>query len=156
MDHTRLRQWIMEYLNSHNVINLATWGGDHPWAASLFYANQDLVLYFVSETKSLHAQQMEKNSQVAATITEDYHDWRQVKGIQLLGRVTPVPLLHLPRALKVYTGKFTFLDQVGVSSNLVFQVGGKALRARMYQLTVERIYYINNELGVGSRQELIL
>ena len=82
-----LKTQVLDYLRSHNTMTLATSTGDSPWAATVFFASDDLRLYFFSAPDSRHGQNLAVNPQVAVTIQEDYHDWRAIKGIQLEGRV---------------------------------------------------------------------
>ena len=71
-------------------MTLATCAGDAPWAATVFFASDDLQLYFFSSPDSRHCQNLALNPKVAVTIQEDYHDWRKIKGIQLEGQVALV------------------------------------------------------------------
>ena len=81
-----LKQQIVDYLKSHNTMTLATCAGDVPWAATVFFASDDLRLYFFSAPESRHCQNLAANGRVAVTVQEDYQDWRKIKGIQLEGR----------------------------------------------------------------------
>ena len=79
-------------------MTLATCAGDAPWAATVFYASDDLQLYFFPHPIRAHCQNLALNSKVAVTIQEDYHDWREIKGIQLEGQVALVDgVLKKPR-----------------------------------------------------------
>src|SRR3990172_10465710 len=81
-----LKTELLDYLATHNVMTIASSNGNVPWAAAVFYANADFVLYFLSNPKSRHGMNIAENSQVSAAIHEDYHDWRKIRGIQLEGR----------------------------------------------------------------------
>ena len=61
----------------------ATRGPEGPWAAAVFYANTGFALYFLSSPTSRHGRNIGGNAKAAATIQEDYSDWREIKGIQL-------------------------------------------------------------------------
>ena len=80
-----LKQQILDYLHTHNTMTLATCAGEVPWAATVFYASEELKLYFFSVPQSRHGQNLAANSRVAVTIQEDYKDWRRINGIQLEG-----------------------------------------------------------------------
>src|SRR3990167_9352254 len=102
-----LKQQILDYMQAHNTMALATSAGDVPWAATVFYASDDLRLYFFSAPDSRHCQNLAANPRVAVTIQEDYHDWRQIKGIQLEGSVEPVDsLIEKGKAMAVYARKY--------------------------------------------------
>ena len=83
----KLQDKVLEYLQTCNVLTLATNGVDGLWAAAVFYVNKDFTLYFLSDPATRHAINIINNPQVAATIQEDYKDWKKIKGIQLEGVV---------------------------------------------------------------------
>ncbi len=98
-----LKQQIVDYLKSHNTMTLATCAGDVPWAATVFFASDDLRLYFFSAPESRHCQNLAANGRVAVTVQEDYQDWRKIKGIQLEGRVELVDgMTAKAKAMAVY------------------------------------------------------
>ena len=70
-----LKQQVLSYLETHNTMTLGTCSGDVPWAATVFYASDDLCLYFSSVPDSRHCQNLAANPRVAVTVQEDYHDW---------------------------------------------------------------------------------
>jgi nitroimidazol reductase NimA-like FMN-containing flavoprotein (pyridoxamine 5'-phosphate oxidase superfamily) len=57
----QLRQQILDYLQSHNTMTLATSAGDLPWAATVFYASDDLQLYFFSSPEARHSINLSTN-----------------------------------------------------------------------------------------------
>src|ERR1041385_7813517 len=102
-----LKRRVLDYMESHNTMTLATTHGESPWAATVFYASDGLKLYFFSAPDSRHCQNLAVNPRVAVTIQEDYHDWRRIKGIQLEGRVALVEgVLEKAKAMAVYAVKY--------------------------------------------------
>jgi nitroimidazol reductase NimA-like FMN-containing flavoprotein (pyridoxamine 5'-phosphate oxidase superfamily) len=53
-----LKRQVLNYLQSHNTMTLATSAGDVPWAATVFYASDDLRLYFFAAPDSRHCQNL--------------------------------------------------------------------------------------------------
>lgn len=149
-----LKRQILEYMQAHNTMTLATSSGDVPWAATVFYASNDLHLYFFSAPDSRHCQNLAANARVAVTIQEDYHDWRQIKGIQLEGAVTLVDgVLEKAKAMAVYARKYPGIIKLFTDPGS----GGfyKAfLKVKFYCVAPRRVFYIDNEKGFGKRQEL--
>ena len=149
-----LKQQILAYMQAHNTMTLATSSGDVPWAATVFYASNDLHLYFFSAPDSRHCQNLAANARVAVTIQEDYHDWRQIKGIQLEGAVTLVDgVLEKAKAMAVYARKYPGVIKLFTDPGS----GGfyKAfLKVKFYCVAPQRVFYIDNEKGFGKRQEL--
>jgi uncharacterized protein YhbP (UPF0306 family) len=151
-----LKQQILDYLETHNTMTLATCSGDVPWAATVFYASSDLRLYFFSVPDSRHCQNLAVNARVAVTIQEDYRDWRKIKGIQLEGAVTAVDgLVEKAKAMAVYARKYPEIIKLftNPASGLFYQA---FLKVKFYCIIPERLFFIDNEQGFGKRQELAI
>ena len=154
-----LRQTVLDYLAAHNTVALATAGPDGPWAATVFYANVGTDLYFLSEPKTRHCQNLLAGGRVAGTVNEDYRDWQQIKGIQLEGRAEPITNpLEVARALGAYLDKYPFVRQFLSPTNLLqgVKIAGKTFDIRLWRLRPERLYYLDNARGFSNRQELPL
>ena len=137
-------------------MTLATCSGDLPWAATVFYASEDLRLYFFSAPDSRHAQNLASNPRVAVTVQEDYKDWRKIKGIQLEGQVALVDgVIEKAKAMAVYAVKYPEVIKLFADpSSGIFH---KAfLKVKFYCVTPEKVFFIDNEQGFGKRQELAL
>jgi uncharacterized protein len=151
-----LKQQVLSYLETHNTMTLATCSGDVPWAATVFYASNDLRLYFFSVPDSRHCQNLAVNPRVAVTIQEDYRDWRKIKGIQLEGAVTAVDgLVEKAKAMAVYARKYPEIIKLftNPASGLFYQA---FLKVKFYCIIPERLFFIDNEQGFGKRQELAI
>jgi len=151
-----LKQQILQYLQNHNTMTLATCSGDIPWAATVFYASDDLILYFFSAPESRHCQNLAANPRVAVTVQEDYKDWRQIKGIQLEGKVMLVDsVFEKAKAMAVYGVKYP--DVIKLFTDPTSGVFYKAfLKVKFYRVTPEKVFFIDNAQGFGKRQELML
>lgn len=149
-----LKQQILDYLHSHNTMTLATCAGDSPWAATVFYASEEFRLYFFSSPESRHCQNLAANPHVAVTVQEDYKDWREIKGIQLEGKVVAVEsVLEKAKAMTAYARKYPTV--IKLFTNPASGVFYKAfLKVKFYCVMPERVFYIDNEQGFGKRQEL--
>ena len=149
-----LRQQILDYLESHNTMTLATCAGDVPWAATVFYASDDLQLYFFSSPDARHSLNLSGNARVAVTIQEDYKDWRAIKGIQLEGKVMLVDgVFEKAKALAVYARKYA--DVIKLFTDPASGIFHEAfLKVKFYRVVPEKVFFIDNEQGFGKRQEL--
>ena len=150
-----LKRQILQYLEAHNTMTLATCADNVPWAATVFYASDDLSLYFFSAPDSRHCQNLAVNARVAVTIQEDYKDWRQIKGIQLEGKVTLVDsVLEKAKALAVYARKYPDVIKLFTdpSSGLFYKA---FLKVKFYRVTPENAFFIDNAQGFGKRRELL-
>jgi uncharacterized protein YhbP (UPF0306 family) len=151
-----LKQQILGYLDSHNTMTLATSAGNSPWAATVFYASQDFHLYFFSAPESRHCQNLAANPRVAVTVQEDYKDWREIKGIQLEGKVVAVDsVLEKAKVMTIYARKYPAV--IKLFTNPASGVFYKAfLKVKFYCVVPERVFYIDNEQGFGKRQEWVI
>jgi uncharacterized protein YhbP (UPF0306 family) len=149
-----LKQQILDYLHSHNTMTLATCAADIPWAATVFYASDELQLYFFSAAEARHSVNLAANSRVAVTIQEDYKDWRAIKGIQLEGQVLLVDgVIDKAKALAVYARKYA--DVIKLFTDPSSGIFYKAfLKVQFYRVVPEKVFFIDNEQGFGKRQEL--
>lgn len=158
-DVAHVRALALDYLARHNTVSLATLGPDGLWAATVFYASVDFTLYFLSEPKTRHAQNARANPDIAATINEDYHNWQQIKGLQLVGRcIELAERAHVEAALATYVEKYPFVGQFLIPGQLLdgIQVAGRPLDVRLYRLTPTQVLYLDNERGFSNRQEVPL
>jgi uncharacterized protein YhbP (UPF0306 family) len=145
-----LRERVLAYLRAHHVATLATHGPDGPWAAAVFYASDGFELCFLSSPSSRHCRNLASSARVAATVQEDYADWREIRGVQLEGTVTELAGADERSARALYGEKFRFVrGPVGVIAQALEKV-------RWYRLTPERLYFVDNSRGFGHRDEIAL
>lgn len=64
-----MKEYIREYLQTNNVIQLATAKDGQPWLCNVhFYADHDLNIYWRSTTERRHSKEIADNPKVAAVI----------------------------------------------------------------------------------------
>jgi uncharacterized protein len=151
-----LKRQILDYMETHNTMTLGTCRDDVPWAATVFYASDDLRLYFFSAPDSRHCQNLAANGRIAVTIQEDYRDWRKIKGIQLEGRVAEVDsLIEKGKAMAAYARKYPDVMKIfaNPASGALYQA---FLKVRFYCVAPEKVFFIDNEQGFGKRRELVV
>lgn len=151
-----LKRQILNYMETHNTMTLGTCQGDLPWAATVFYASEELRLYFFSAPDSRHCANLAANPRVALTIQEDYRDWREIKGIQIEGKVVSVDsVLERTKAMAIYAGKYPEIIKIfaNPASGALYRA---FLKVKFYCVIPERVLYIDNEQGFGKREELFI
>lgn len=144
------RQQALHYLQTHQVMTLATVGEEGVWATAVFYVNQEFDFYFLSAEHTRHAQNFLHQSHIAATIQEDYRDWTNIKGVQLEGIVEKLSGTTQIWAIAQYTKKYPFLE------NADTQLVRALTKVNWYQLITKRLYFIDNSKGLGHRVEVSL
>ncbi len=154
MSEKDARELILAYIESHNTLTLATTTEGIPWATSLFYSNDDFILYFLSEPGTRHAQYLAASARVAATISEDYSQWREIKGIQLEGTCEQITdPVGSARALVVYAKKFPF---VGDFLRAPQELGQALAKSKWYRIKPTWVRLIDNSRGFGWKQAIEL
>jgi uncharacterized protein len=149
-----LKQQVLGYVQSHHTMTLSTCASDIPWAATVFYASDNLKLYFFSVPESRHCQNLAANPRVAVTIQEDYKDWQEIKGIQLEGRAALVDgVMEKAKAMAIYARKYPEIIKLfaNPSSGAFYRA---FVKVKFYCITPEKLFYIDNAQGFGKRQEL--
>lgn len=132
-------------------MTLATSGADGPWAAAVFFVNNGFGLYFLSAATTRHCMNLAACPRVVATIQEDYRDWQQIRGVRLEGSVSELHGLEAARALALYAAKFPVVGNLAMASaTIVSAMSG----VKWYRLAVESLYFIDNSLGFGHRDQV--
>ena len=140
-----------QYLHKHNMLSLATFDGNMPWVAPVFYAVWSDKLVFLSAPHTLHCKNIERNHQVAASIQEDYSDWLQIKGFQIRGVVYPVADADVPSVITAYSKKFPVTGKDAPD-----EIASALDRISWFELSVKQAWFIDNSRGLGHRDELDL
>ncbi|MBI4770861.1 MAG: pyridoxamine 5'-phosphate oxidase, partial [Chloroflexi bacterium] len=123
------------------------------WAAAVFYVNDGFTLYFLSAPTSRHSLNIESQPGVSATIQEDYKDWREIKGLQLEGETKRVEGAEQAAAVLRYGLKFPL---VGNLAEAPAEIVKAMRRIAWYKVAPTRLYFIDNSLGLGHRDEVPL
>jgi uncharacterized protein len=145
-----VRDAALAYLQSHQVMTLATVGEEGVWATAVFYANVAFDLYFLSAGHTRHGQNLGQQPHIAAAIQEDYKDWPAIKGIQLEGDVTKLEGEAKADAVAIYQARYPFLAQETPP------IQAALAKVNWYRLRPTRLYFIDNSRGLGHRDEVIL
>lgn len=144
------RQEVLDYLQAHHVMTIATMGADGPAAAAVFYVNSGARFYFLSSPHSRHCQNIKADPRVAITIHEDYSDWCAIKGIQISALARELDGQEREAAKRLYGNKFP--DILG-GQPILGAIAEALSRIRWYELVADRIRFIDNERGFGHKEE---
>ena len=154
-----IRQAIRQLLESHNTITLATTDGENPWATAVFFASDaELNLYFVSDRRTRHGRNLADNGRVAGAVSSDCASWSEIRGLQLQGQVTVLEGFARLSALKTYLSKFPDLSSLlerPLDKNEE-TIAARLREANIYRLSPDWIRLIDNSMGFGYKEEIIL
>lgn len=152
--HSDLGKRIRSFLASHHVVSLATAGPSGPHAASLFYACDDLSLVWVSDPNTRHSREIEACPRVAATVSPDYDDFAQIKGLQIAGMARRVVAdAERSRQFALLEASYPFLRDLSSGSE---KLRGAFARASIYRLEPTSIVMIDNARGFAHKSVLDL
>ncbi len=146
-----LRKKTLAYLQNHNVMTLATTGPKGLWAAAVFYVNDDFTLYFLSAPATRHSRNIAAHPGVAATVQEDYKDWPDIKGVQLEGQAQQIEGAERAAAIARYGLKFPIIKNL---TQAPAEIAKAMSKIAWYKVVPERLYFIDNSLGLGRRDEV--
>jgi len=144
-------------LKKHKTLTLATCADGRPWAASLYYVNDDnLNLYFVSDPETRHARELRVNPEVAITINADRHRWPRLRGLQLRGRAKVVSRKTHDIVLALYLERFGDIAALFSSpqGSQERKIAERLASGTFFQITPNWIRLIDNREGFGFREEI--
>ena len=145
---TRIDAWLA----GHHVMTLATQGPQGPWAAAVFYAlDADGALLFLSAPKSRHGIDLAADARCAATVQDQPDDWMQIRGLQMSGRVEPVPANAVAAARARYAQRFPFMR---AGAGLPLTLAQALNKVGWFRFVPERLRLVDNSLGFGHRDEI--
>ncbi len=138
---------IAALLREETTLSLATTAENgEPTVAPLFYiADEELILYWLSSEGSRHSLNLRRTPRASAAVYHCAWSWRQIRGVQMSGRVS---LVADPKRrgvlLEVYSKRFKL---------------GRAFRpllgrSALYAFEPEFFRFIDNAAGFGSKFEL--
>ena len=142
----------LAYLAAHNVMTLATSGPEGPWAAAVFYVNQDFDLYFLSSPRARHSMNVQAHPAAAAAVHEDYSEWRDIQGVQLEGVVEILSGLEEARARALYGAKFAVARPGEQAPDLI---AAALSRVSAYRFRARQAFFIDNAAGFGKRETVL-
>jgi len=144
---------VQHYLRDHNVATLATSNNGDLWAAAMFYANDGYTLYILSSPTSRHCINLAQSPRVAVTIQEDYSDWMEIKGVQIEGIASEISGTEEEKARRLYGRKFPVVGMLAQAPAAIVKAMAKV---RWYKIVPQRLYFIDNSIGLGHRDEIQL
>lgn len=145
-----LRQQILEILDRHRILTLATLRPDGwPQATTVGYANDGLTLYFVCGKDSQKAANLQRDSRVSLTIDHDTPQVMEIEGLSMAARADRVTdPEEAARALGMILGKYA--DQVALSGPMP-----NATDVAIYRLTPSVISVLDYSKGFGHTDQVV-
>jgi uncharacterized protein YhbP (UPF0306 family) len=153
-----LRKLAEELVKDQNTMTFATASGDVAWAAPVYYSNQDFNFYFFSDPGSRHIQESLKSNQASAAIFHQSSTWKEIRGVQMSGTVSPVSVgIEALRAVRGYLKKFPFTEEFfDQGQKMDLEAFAKRFRVRLYRFKPDVVYYMDNRIRFSFREKVSL
>jgi uncharacterized protein YhbP (UPF0306 family) len=145
-----LKNAILDELRQHSVLTLATAGQAGAHAVSLMYANKDFDIYWLSDPKTRHSEQLAHNSSAAVTIAAQQENFQKIRGLQIEGnayRITDPDEEAV--GFDLLLARYPFLKQFA-AGKLARHLG----LAAVYLFHSTKLTLIDNSRGFGFKQAL--
>ena len=136
MNHPEKR--IVDFINEHHVLTLATCVENQPWCANCFYVylEDENCFVFTSDDETRHVKEVVVNKKVAASIVLETNVVGKIQGIQLTGSMLR-PKDDLDSKVKMaYLKKFPF---------------AALMKTSLWVLQPDFIKMTDNRLGFGKK-----
>lgn len=129
---------IVDFIQKHHVLTLATSANNEPYCCSCFYVYDEAknTFIFTSDLPTRHASEMLNNKNIAIAIALETTMVGKIRGIQICGTVNRLKEEDFRRAKIKYIGKFP----IAAFSELV-----------LWEVTPDFIKFTDNRLGFGKK-----
>lgn len=99
---------IVDFINRHHVLTLATCFDEEPWCANCFYVYlpEENSFVFTSDFETRHIQQASHNIYIAGTVVLETKIVGKVQGVQFQGIISEPKGQFLDKVKKVYLKRF--------------------------------------------------
>ncbi len=158
IDHQDLKTQALELINQQSTMTLATAHDNTAWAAPVYYVFYKSAFFFFSDPSSRHIVEALASKQTSAAIYPYADTWQGIKGIQMSGNIRQLaPGVTAIQAIRAYTRKFSFTkDFFEPGQSLSLENFIKRFKVRFYRLDPRIIYYLDNQIKFGFREEVRL
>jgi uncharacterized protein YhbP (UPF0306 family) len=99
---------IINFIEKHHVLTIATCVDNEPWCANCFYAylEDENALVFTTDSVTRHGKEFVKNPFVAGSIVLETWITGKIKGIQFQGVISEPDENRMKKAKSVYLKRF--------------------------------------------------
>ena len=155
-DGSAITERALRLIQNQRTLVLAT-ADPEPWAAPVYYVYGRRRFYFFSGENSRHVTAALATDRCATSIYRDGDDWRDIEGLQMDGRLESIPLgAEALGIFRAYVKKFPTVREFFVEAVFDFQLFTQRFRTQLYAFVPQRVFYLSNQAGLGSRREIQL
>ena len=129
---------IVDFINEHHVLTLATVVENNPWCANCFYIylEDENCLVFTSDDKTKHVQDVNANPNVGGSVVLETKTVGKIQGIQFRGTMERPAKAIENKVKKAYLKKFPY---------------AVLMKTSLWVLKLNYIKMTDNRLGFGKK-----
>lgn len=103
-----IRKMALDYMNEVHLMSLSTCSNEKPWTTTVFFAfDEDLNLFFISNSFRRHSKEIETNPNVSGSIVKPHDSVENPKiGIQFEGIARVANREEAQNAFDIFMGRF--------------------------------------------------
>ena len=153
-----LRKLAVVLIEEQSTMTLATARGDVAWSAPVYYVFLKSCFYFFSDPTSRHIQESLASGQASSSIYANASTWQEIRGIQMSGQMETVSArLGTIEVIRAYLKKFPFTkDFFKPGQSLDLEAFSKRFKVKLYRFKPTLVYYLDNSIRFGFREEVLL
>ena len=142
------REWIRGLLQETTTLTLATLDPDGtPRATPLFFAaDRDLRIFFLSDPRSQHSDNLEREPRCAIGLDVETEGVDQIRGLQMKGHAGILREDERDMALDLYGLRFPFINELSL----------RVVRCEIFGFCPTWVRIIDNRRGFGYHKEFVL
>lgn len=136
--NNELDKRIVEFINEHHVLTLATCARNQPYCCNCYYAFSEDENYFVVKMNenTRHGQELNMNSNVAGSVVLETNEIGKIQGLQFTARAINYTGKDLDSAKSLYLKKYPYA--IAVPGDYI------VLEPNFYKFT-------DNRFGIGKK-----
>ena len=152
----QLRTLAGNLIEGQSTMTLATAQENTAWAAPVYYVFCRSAFYFFSDPESRHIQESLAGCLASAAIHSDEALWEEIRGVQMSGSIDMVSgKLEAVETIGKYLKKFGFTkDFFSKGQAMDLDAFAKRFHVRLYKFNPSIIYYLDNSIRFGFREEV--
>jgi len=158
MNHMDIISLAEQLIHQQYTMTIGTARDGTPWCAPVYYVFIRPDFFFLSSPSSRHIKEALSSGNASCSIHADSSTWEDIRGIQMSGTIKRVSLnKEALFAFNEYIKKFPLTkDLFHPGKRLTLKNLLKHFRVRFYRFTPELVYYLDNSIEFGFRQEIDL
>jgi hypothetical protein len=155
-NHQDLKKLAAALVNQESTMTLATAGKNTAWAAPVYYVFYRGAFLFFSDPESRHIREALANDQAAAAIYPAADTWQGIRGVQMSGVIRTVRFgVAGTQAVRAYIEKFPFTKEFFEPGQVLDPaIFSKRFRVKLYRFDPHLVFYLDNQIRFGFREEV--